>query len=64
MSRLKRFKVSPSIADPEGIFQSAIVILSHEPANAYLPELPSDIRLTMLSDAASIEAELRAEVIL
>jgi hypothetical protein len=52
---LRQFKVSPSIADPEGIFSSAIVILSESPADQILPELPADVRNHVLHSLSLAE---------
>lgn len=54
MSILKRFKISPSVADPEGIYNTALVIITSSIAtDERLPELPSDIRATMLTTAST-----------
>jgi hypothetical protein len=53
MSILKRFKISPSVADPEGLFTQALVVLSEAPLHPDddLPELPDDIRRIMYREA-------------
>jgi hypothetical protein len=53
MSIMKRFRVSPSVADPEGIFTQALVVLSEAPLHPDedLPELPDDIRRILYKEA-------------
>jgi hypothetical protein len=60
MSVLKRFKVSPSVADPEGIYCQALVVLSDFQLSPTavedkdLPELPDSIRHLMYEEAANV----------
>jgi hypothetical protein len=52
MSILRKFKVTPSVMDPSGIYASAIVLLLEEPPTSQkLPELPYDVlRAILLSE--------------
>ena len=53
MSILKRFKITPSVQDPEGIFNTALVIVTTSiVTDETLPELPHNILLAMYQEAA------------
>jgi hypothetical protein len=56
MSIIKRFKISPSVADPAGIYNTALVIITSSVLtdSLLLEELPSDIRLRMYQEASNV----------
>ena len=56
MSIIKRFKISPSVADPEGIYNTALVIMTSSVLtdSLLLEELPSDIRLRMYQEGSNV----------